>query len=52
MPPDLRGEYRRYYSLRLEPAMLEETRRFFRYLLQENRSVCDFLDADYTFVTP
>ncbi|WP_395744667.1 DUF1592 domain-containing protein [Prosthecobacter sp.] len=50
MPPDLRGEYRKYTDLKLEPAMLEETRRFFRYVLQENRSIRDFIDSDYTFV--
>jgi mono/diheme cytochrome c family protein len=50
MPPDNRGEYRKYYDRRLEPAMLEETRRYFRYVLHENRSVADFLDSDYTFV--
>jgi mono/diheme cytochrome c family protein len=50
MPPDLRGEYRTYHDRRLEPAMLEETRRFVRHVLHENRSVRDFLDSDYTFV--
>lgn len=50
MPPDLRGEYRKYTDLKLEPAMLEETRRFFRTVLMENRSVRDFIDSDYTFV--
>ena len=50
MPPDLRGEYRRYTDLKLEPAMLAETRLFFRYVLQENRSVRDFIASDYTFL--
>jgi hypothetical protein len=50
MPPDLRGEYRKYTDLRLEPAMLAETRLFFRSVLQENRSVRDFIDSDYTFL--
>ncbi len=50
MPPDLRGEYRKYTDLKLEHAMLEETRRFFGYVLQENRSIRDFIDSDYTFV--
>ncbi len=50
MPPDLRGEYRKYNDLNLEPAMREETRRFFRSALQENRSIRDFIDSDYTFV--
>ena len=30
--------------------MLEETHQFFRHVLQENRSVRDFLDSDYSFV--
>jgi hypothetical protein len=50
MPPDIRGEYRKYTDLRLEPAMLAETRLFFRSVLQENRSVRDFIDSDYTFL--
>jgi hypothetical protein len=50
MPPDTKGEFRAYYSNRLEPAMLEETRRYFHYVLHENRSVRDFVDSDYSFV--
>ena len=50
MPPDTRGEFRIYYKDRLQSAMLEETHRFFRYVLHENRSVRDFLDSDYSFV--
>jgi hypothetical protein len=34
----------------LRAAMIEETERFFASVLQENRSVLDFLDADYSFV--
>jgi len=34
----------------LRAAMIEETERFFDYILREDRSVLDFLDADYTFV--
>src|SRR6056297_625067 len=34
----------------LQTAMLEETHRFFRHVLQQNRSVLDFVDADYTFL--
>ena len=30
--------------------MLEETRRFFRHVLHENRSVRDFIDSDYSFI--
>lgn len=50
MPPDGKGEYRIYYRENLEPAMLEETRRFFHYVLQENRSVRDFIHSDYSFL--
>lgn len=50
MPPDGKGEFREYYSHKLEPAMLEETHRFFRHVLQENLSVRDFIDSDYSFI--
>lgn len=50
MRPDAKGEFRVYYRKNLEPAMLEETHRFFRHVLHENRSVRDFIDSDYTFV--
>lgn len=50
MPPDAKGEFRIYYRDRLESAMLEETHRYFRYILHENRSVREFLDSDYSFV--
>lgn len=50
MPPDAKGEFRVYYRAGLESAMLEETHRFFRYVLNENRSVRDFLDSDYSFI--
>lgn len=50
MPPDAKGEFRVYYKERLESAMLEETHQFFRYVLQENRTVRDFIDSDYSFV--
>lgn len=51
MPPDGRTkEFRPYYKDDLEPAMLQETRRFFRHVLQGNRSVRDFIDSDYSFV--
>ncbi|MDF1752058.1 MAG: DUF1592 domain-containing protein [Verrucomicrobiales bacterium] len=38
-----------YYNDRLEPAMRRETRSYFRYLLDTNRPVKEFLDSDYTF---
>lgn len=50
MPPDAKGELRAYYRDRLETAMLGETHRFFRHVLQENRTVRDFIDSDYSFV--
>ncbi len=50
MPPDSKGEFREYYRQNLEPAMLEETHRFFRHVLHQNRSVGDFIDSDYSFV--
>jgi hypothetical protein len=50
MPPDAKGEFREYYRQNLEPAMLEETRRYFGYVLNENRSIRDFIDSDYSFV--
>ena len=50
MPPDAKGEFRVYYKAGLESAMLEETHRYFRYVLDENRSIREFLDSDYSFV--
>ena len=53
MPPDAKTkEFRPYYKDNLEAAMLEETRLFFRHVLQDNRSVRDFIDSDYSFVNP
>jgi hypothetical protein len=39
-----------YYAQNLPNAMKEEARQFFRHLLDENGSVTDLLNADYTFV--
>ena len=50
MPPDAKGEFRVYYQQNLERAMLNETHRFFRHVLHENRSVRDFIDSDYSFI--
>jgi hypothetical protein len=50
MPPDTKGEYKDYYKLNLEAAMLEETHMYFRNLLDENRSIGEFIKSDYTFV--
>ncbi len=49
MPPD-REQFREFYHYDLDSAMREETRLFARHLLEENRSVDLFLDADFTFV--
>jgi hypothetical protein len=40
------------FTNELRAAMAEEPIRFFMYVVSQNRSVLDFLDADYTFVNP
>jgi Protein of unknown function (DUF1592)/Protein of unknown function (DUF1588)/Protein of unknown function (DUF1587)/Protein of unknown function (DUF1585)/Protein of unknown function (DUF1595) len=51
MPPDAKSaEFRIYYRDHLESAMREETHRYFRHVLSENRSVLDFIDSDYSFI--
>lgn len=49
MPPD-RREFDEYYEKDLRPLMLRETRLFTRHLMEENLSVVNFLDSDFTFV--
>jgi len=49
MPPD-RGDFRSFYHYDLDTAMRRETFLFTRHLLDENLSVVNFLDADFTFV--
>ncbi|WDE96525.1 DUF1592 domain-containing protein [Lentisphaera profundi] len=49
MPPDKR-KFHNYYRDNLEAFMQEETRRFFDYILYNNRPITDFIDADYSFV--
>jgi hypothetical protein len=39
-----------YYNDKLEPAMRQETRLFFKQLLHTNGPITDLLDSDYTFV--
>jgi len=51
MPPDPEKS-RAYYENNLEEAMREETRRYFQYVLSNNRSILDFIDSDYTFLNP
>ncbi len=49
MPPD-RNRFKQYYHYDLKTAMRRETFLFTRYLLDENLSVTNFLDSDFTFV--
>ena len=49
MAPDLM-KFPDYHRNRIEEAMLEETRRFFRHAIRENLALHTFLDADFTFV--
>jgi hypothetical protein len=39
-----------YYDYTLGEAMVEETRRFFAYLVSDDRSLLELVTADYTFV--
>jgi hypothetical protein len=48
MPPDPKASLV-YYSAGLEPEMKQETRLFFRDLIDRNGSVLEFLRADYSF---
>ncbi|MEL7500604.1 MAG: DUF1592 domain-containing protein [Planctomycetota bacterium] len=43
-------DFRVYFRDNLESAMMEETKMFFRHILDENLTPKRFLDADYTFV--
>ncbi|MEZ6131664.1 MAG: DUF1592 domain-containing protein [Planctomycetaceae bacterium] len=49
MPPD-RDQFSDYYRFDLKSAMLEETRQFTRHLIDQNLSISNFLDSDFTFV--
>jgi hypothetical protein len=49
MPPDA-GKFSDYYRFDLKSAMREETRLFARRLIDENLSVVNFLDSDFTYV--
>jgi hypothetical protein len=49
MPPD-RTKFEEFYRYDLQSAMKQETRLFARRLLDENLSVRNFLDADFTYV--
>ena len=48
MPPDPRN-FRVYYQAHLEKAMKTETHTFFRHILDENLSIANFIDSDFTF---
>ena len=49
MPPD-RDAFREFYHYDLDHAMRQETKLFTRHLLDENLSISNFLDSDFTFV--
>jgi len=49
MPPD-RDAFGAYYWDGLEDAMKSETRMLMRHLLDENKSIHDFIDARYSFL--
>lgn len=49
MPPDEKS-FEEYYKYRLESAMKKETQLFLQHLLDENQSILNLLDSDYTFV--
>lgn len=48
-PPD-RSTFPDYYQYDLDTAMREETRLFTRHLVDQNMSIDNFLDSDFTFV--
>jgi Protein of unknown function (DUF1588)/Protein of unknown function (DUF1585)/Protein of unknown function (DUF1592) len=49
MPPD-RAKFDDFYRFDLQTAMREETRLFTRRLIDENLSVVNFLDSDFTYI--
>lgn len=49
MPPSDK-EFKTYYVDGLEHSMKRETQTFFRYLLQKNLPITEFLESDFTFV--
>jgi cytochrome c553 len=48
MPPDTQ-KFATYYDRRLEPLMRRETQLFFAEILQQNLSIENFIDSDFTF---
>jgi hypothetical protein len=50
MPPDEKDKtFKEYYKDNLQSAMKKETLLYFSNILNNNRSVCEFLDSNYTF---
>ena len=49
LPPPRKSAWE-YYAQNLPDAMKEESRLFFRHMLDEDKPATEFLDADYTFV--
>ena len=49
MPPDPEKN-QAYYADNLEDAMRDETRLFFAHVLEENSSILEFVDSNYTFL--
>ncbi len=49
MPPDAEKFYE-YYRRQIAVAMIGETEAFFRYLLDENLSLANFIDSKFTFL--
>ncbi|MCB1123161.1 MAG: DUF1592 domain-containing protein, partial [Verrucomicrobiae bacterium] len=48
-PPDRNG-FAIFYRRNLQKYMYEETTRFIRYMLESNRPLSDFIEADYSFI--
>lgn len=49
MPPDPRN-FRIYYKRELENVIKKETHHFFKYILDNNLDIENFIDSDFTFV--
>ena len=49
MPPDPRS-FRIYYKRNLESVIKKETQHFFKYILDNNLDIDNFIDSDFTFV--
>lgn len=48
-PPD-RAAFEKFYRFDLDTAMRQETKLFVRHMIEENLSISNFLDSDFTFV--